>query len=1511
MGSHARTSHVRGWGTLPAHTTGRVLAFGLFLLLLLLSALCHPVEAPAVDVISQCLYPCHSSLGLMGPDVETAFMSAGENAGHATNWNSRVVESTMEAELPKGSRMPCTQCHIVHGSNTDSIYSFSSARADVETITSIRQLCTGCHRTYDALTMPPVVLGLQMKRLPGGVQDHGSASSTPCSDCHGLTGHNPEGHGGTNDCGNPVCHGGTGSHPIHLDAADPRGPGEMECTDCHEEDAFPKFASGTDSDDSGRIELDETDVCDTCHSPGGSYNGVEPEPAPSGEQSVGAKDNWVSHVYETTSTVSPGKERWCVGCHDGDSDVVGEEPSLIDGVYAPPVAGNEDEGYIYGTGWGFYETGHGLAASETIPSNGFDTGAGLECGDCHDYSQPHIDGESRSFVGTDTPDDYRTDYRLDLVDGDDPMLVPWPGGNVSNSADNYRLCTQSGCHDPYPFVNENASDRRTNFWKDAGYYSSVRDKWFYNMHTFHLGFLNQFRWSADWSGPNTSCINCVTCHNVHGSQYLGMIQDGSLISDTVTRTPGLKMWYLDDEVSAWEGNPTPPNPEDVTLAMSDGWIWSPGTAGNLCLGCHGGLNTSDKPRTLWQDYGLAPVLAWAGASGYEDDGVNPDGASTDGTVIFKINYADGNNDAPLYVTLLLDLNADGDFGDVGETMLMTAEIPGDSTYYNGNTYSITLTPAKAGDDQLDYRFEASDGVTGVSSSPTRTLTVENADPELLWTRDVGYFSDGVTPNSGTTAITDYEFRIAYRDGDGEGPVGGAPSLRIDKNDDGDYEDAGESILMTDLGDPSVESGKRYNQITTLTRMSDDTLTYYFEGSDGTTLTQSEVATVTVLQDINLAPSLDWTGEAEYADDGVNPDRQAATKPFTFRVTYTDANNDAPGVKQVWIDLDDDGVYEAGERFVMDDLVSADNPDMIDGDYSNGEIFAKTVNVPFPDAPGDGTLNYCFYYEDDNAAAAAGIQGTDRNLTVYTALYVPSEYATIQLAVMAANTSDTVLVDDGTYDGFAFHNRDITVESVNGPASTTIEESGGVAVNFDYYLSNPSDSTVSGFTIQNSNYGVFSNLSIANIENCIIDGNAIGVYAQNGARGPVTIDGCTISNSTDVGIRTANNTIDLRVYDTLFQDNSNTTNGSCLRESGGVSTFIGCIFDGNSTSGQGGALFFTSQADAHISDCEFTNNTSGAEGGAIYFWGNVDGTNAWIDRCVFAGNSAANGGAVYTGMGDYEITNCTFSGNLALGQGGGLYTAFIGHPTITNCTFSGNRAASGGGIYSTTSYELLQIHNCVLWSNESSETANDQIDGEYLTTVEVQYTDIAQTFTLFNNQIGNIHTDPYFVNPVAASNAPTSTGDYHLQGVSPCEGQASAAYSPTDDIDGDDRPQDSGYDIGSDEIRAPAADTSLSRRLSGWSRTINDSLPSLSDWSELGVTPLSRPEDELAMLVTLASQPADGEPSVPADSRTTSAPDTQPLAPAPSGSIPPAVPLAAGMASLIALGWKGVLHVLQR
>ena len=131
------------------------------------------------------------------------------------------------------------------------------------------------------------------------------------------------------------------------------------------------------------------------------------------------------------------------------------------------------------------------------------------------------------------------------------------------------------------------------------------------------------------------------------------------------------------------------------------------------------------------------------------------------------------------------------------------------------------------------------------------------------------------------------------------------------------------------------------------------------------------------------------------------------------------------------------------------------------------------------------------------------------------LRVPSEYPTIQAAMAATVTGDTVLVADGTYTGPGntntwFNMRAITVRSENGAASCIIDcEGAGSAFLFS---GEPPESVVDGFTITNGlsfeGGGIYMYYnSNPTILNCVITGNT-----ANGGEGGGGIY-CALANPT--------------------------------------------------------------------------------------------------------------------------------------------------------------------------------------------------------------------------------------------------------------------------------------------------------------------------------------------------------------------------------------------------------------
>lgn len=384
---------------------------------------------------------------------------------------------------------------------------------------------------------------------------HGGAG-TGCESCHG----HDAGYGGAT--------GGAGTYESHsthteYDADDMIGP-NMACSDCHDTDNFPLFADGND--------LATTGACDTCHSPGGSHNGVS-------DPVFGAKANWEDGVYDDI-LLAVGKDKWCAGCHD-------EDPSVIQGVSAPNVIGDESasvpQGYYYGTGYGYYKTGHGLPTGQYYPYSGNTvSGAGLECSDCHDLRKPHIDGLARSYVFPGTPSSYQDGYRIESVGVAYPLEVPrgnycpWDPEYATQElveTDEFRLCFS--CHDSEPFTNESSTN--TNFRSDE---TSI------NAHWYHLSRLQDCGegplWQSDWddSHGEDSRATCMSCHNVHGSTQLTMVRDGKLVD----RAPGIQVRYYNDTVSYVCGYD--PTPENVQLPDSTGTVWNANTD-NMCVDCHG------------------------------------------------------------------------------------------------------------------------------------------------------------------------------------------------------------------------------------------------------------------------------------------------------------------------------------------------------------------------------------------------------------------------------------------------------------------------------------------------------------------------------------------------------------------------------------------------------------------------------------------------------------------------------------------------------------------------------------------------------------------------------------------------------------------------------------------------------------------------------------------------------------------------------------------------------------
>jgi hypothetical protein len=121
-------------------------------------------------------------------------------------------------------------------------------------------------------------------------------------------------------------------------------------------------------------------------------------------------------------------------------------------------------------------------------------------------------------------------------------------------------------------------------------------------------------------------------------------------------------------------------------------------------------------------------------------------------------------------------------------------------------------------------------------------------------------------------------------------------------------------------------------------------------------------------------------------------------------------------------------------------------------------------------------------------------------------------------------------------------------------------------------------------------------------------------------------------------------------------------------------------------------------DINIENCDFISNEAISYGGAIA----IEGVQlfATMDSCLFYGNQADAGGAIYCYQHEAEayIQNSLFIHNSAQSDGGGVLVRNM-PAYIDNCTFHANHATTGSGVWTATvlmiSYAHADVHNCII------------------------------------------------------------------------------------------------------------------------------------------------------------------------------------------------------------------------
>ncbi len=446
---------------------------------------------------------------------------------------------------------------------------------------------------------------------------------------------------------------------------------------------------------------------------------------------------------------------------------------------------------------------------------------------------------------------------------------------------------------------------------------------------------------------------------------------------------------------------------------------------------------------------------------------------------------------------------------------------------------------------------------------------------------------------------------------------------------------------------------------------------------------------------------------------------------------------------------------------------------------------------------------------------------------------------IQDAIDAANPGDFIVVSNGIYqtggrtvNGYLLTNRvvidkAVTVQSVNGPASTAIAGfrnanlpptgircvclTNGAAL-MGFTLTNGATLTTGDISQGQSGGGAWCTDSGVVLSNCVFAGNAAARYGGGAFQG--TVFNCTFTNnSASYGGGAASNALfncTLARNSSLYQNfnygggayactlNNSLIVGNQSVAGGGFgggaafSTLTACVVSNNSAGASGGGLFESIANRSLIS----SNRSVSAGGGAF---------SSTLNNCSVSTNSARYGGGACfgsvvnsvilnniagTGGGTCSNTliNCVLNNNAANydgfgdgAQGGGAYnSALINCTVVSNSAVSLPGGAAGGGIVGCT------LTDCIVYYNSSSEA------GPNFWNSTMNYCD---TTPLPTNGVDNITNDPAFV----------GGGDFHLQSNSPCINSGNNAYIATStDLDGNPRIVGGTVDIGAYEYQTPTS-----------------------------------------------------------------------------------------------------------
>jgi len=215
--------------------------------------------------------------------------------------------------------------------------------------------------------------------------------------------------------------------------------------------------------------------------------------------------------------------------------------------------------------------------------------------------------------------------------------------------------------------------------------------------------------------------------------------------------------------------------------------------GGIAVDGGGDVYVADRDNHRIQEFAdlapIPPMLSWVGATGYLNDGCDPDiGEANTTRPTFKVRVTDADGTEPKPVQVLLRRD--------GQQWRSYTLKPGPGTVTGeGRTYYREL-PEPLPPGRYKYRFRAKDDAGFATGPATVWQFGPSTYSELSFSGEPG-LEDGVRPNAGTADTTMFLWRVIYQDNDGDAPT----YIHVRLWRDGTYYDTFRMVTLETAPDP--------------------------------------------------------------------------------------------------------------------------------------------------------------------------------------------------------------------------------------------------------------------------------------------------------------------------------------------------------------------------------------------------------------------------------------------------------------------------------------------------------------------------------------------------------------------------------------------------------------------------------------------------------------------------------------------------------------------------------------